>query len=373
MPVRKTTVRYNGVPESWLWKGPQTDGVTQSLLQRFLACRERFRIHALEGLRPADNRFNKRLEFGNLWHALEEAVGGGDHYVHFRKWVTRLQNQYPIDGEDIAFWEATTLAMWEVYVPYWSRMGRFDRPKCNDPRAINLPEFEFRVNVSTPRHRHTALRGKIDGILTVPGPSGKGIRYILQENKTKADIDELAIAQQLKNDFQTMFYMVAARRVLEERGADPSLLRGVRYNVIRRPFSGGLGSIRQKQPTKSNPRGESKKELIDRLINDYIAPEPHRWFMSWDVTITPDEVQGFERRTLMPILEQLGGWWEYLCANATSSGKVDPFGAPGHWMTPYGLWNPLDDGGTADVDGYLMTGSTVGLERAETLFPELSN
>jgi hypothetical protein len=56
-----------------LWKGPTEDGVTFSLLSRFLVCRERFRITVIEGLKPAKT-FNHRVEYGNLWHVMEEAL-----------------------------------------------------------------------------------------------------------------------------------------------------------------------------------------------------------------------------------------------------------------------------------------------------------
>jgi hypothetical protein len=42
-----------------------------------------------------------------------------------------------------------------------------------------------------------------------------------------------------------------------------------------------------------------------------------------------------------------------------------------HWRHPYGVFDALNEGGSSDLDEYLETGSTVGLERASTLFPEL--
>ncbi len=56
-----------------LWKGPEVDGITFSLLSRFIACPERFRILVTEGLQPHDE-FNHRIEYGNMWHTCEEAA-----------------------------------------------------------------------------------------------------------------------------------------------------------------------------------------------------------------------------------------------------------------------------------------------------------
>ena len=47
-----------------LWKGPTEDGITQSLLSRFLVCRERFRLKVIEGLAPEDrfSHYRERYE-----------------------------------------------------------------------------------------------------------------------------------------------------------------------------------------------------------------------------------------------------------------------------------------------------------------------
>ena len=59
-----------------LWSGPMDQGpqggISQSLLGKFLSCRERFRLLVVEGLTDADS-FSPRMEYGNLWHCCEEA------------------------------------------------------------------------------------------------------------------------------------------------------------------------------------------------------------------------------------------------------------------------------------------------------------
>lgn len=60
-----------------LWLGPCAEGpnggVTQSMLQSYLGCRERFRLKYVLGLEPQP-RFAKAMEYGNMWHACEEAL-----------------------------------------------------------------------------------------------------------------------------------------------------------------------------------------------------------------------------------------------------------------------------------------------------------
>jgi len=64
-----------------LWKGPcSTDdngGITFSLLSRWLVCRHRFYIYAIQGIQPM-REFNHRIEYGSMWHVCEEHFARGD-------------------------------------------------------------------------------------------------------------------------------------------------------------------------------------------------------------------------------------------------------------------------------------------------------
>ena len=44
------------------WKGPEVAGVSQSLLSRYLTCKERFRIKTIEGLKPVQQFFHRGLK-----------------------------------------------------------------------------------------------------------------------------------------------------------------------------------------------------------------------------------------------------------------------------------------------------------------------
>ena len=63
-----------------IWDGPEEDGITQSLLSRFLVCRERFRILVVDGLKPVD-QFSSRIEYGQMWHLCEENLAAGNDYL----------------------------------------------------------------------------------------------------------------------------------------------------------------------------------------------------------------------------------------------------------------------------------------------------
>lgn len=88
--------------------------------------------------------------------------------------------------------------------------------------------------------------------------------------------------------------------------------------------------------------------------------------MRWKVEITKGDIDRFKHDCLDPLLEQLCIWWDDVSRSA------DPFSARhNHWRHPFGVMNVLDEGGSSDLDEYLSSGSTVGLQRVNKLFTEL--
>jgi hypothetical protein len=373
MPTIKTkTIR------SPLWAGPcdsePQGGITFSLLSRFISCRERFRIAVMEGLRPVD-AFNHRIAFGSMWHICEEALAkevrvGDDRRdadgttAALTSFASDLCRQYPMSQEQVDHWYNVVKVTFPLYVEYWAK-----HPDMIARRPL-LSEQSFNVPHRLPSGRTVRLRGKWDSVDLVG--EGKGARVILQENKTKGDVREAQLRRQLRFDLQLGIYLVALRYTQMDSYEPWGRLAigGVRYNVVRRPLSGGKGSIVRHKPTRSNPEGESKEAFFLRL-RDIIAESPQDYFMRWDVGITPSDILKFRRECLDPILEQLCDWWE-----AMQDCDGDYFRPPTphgyvHWRHPFGVYDALNEGGSSDLDEYLETGSTVGLERASTLFPEL--
>lgn len=363
-----------------LWKGPERDGVTFSLLNRFLACRERFRVRVIEGLRPAET-FNHRIEYGNLWHACEEALaahradpdrnpaddsrwgerdeGVGNCWdVPLLSYAESLAHKYPLQQEQIDHWYNVCRVQFAEYVRYWSQ-----HPDVT-ARTPLLQEAVFDVPYELPSGREVRLRGKFDSVDLIG--EGKGAGVYLQENKTKGDVNHEAVRRQLTFDLQTMMYVVALGRIAPAGPRVP--VKGVRYNVVRRPLSGGQGTITRHKPSKKNPAGESKAEFYSRL-RGIIAEYPDTYFARWKVEVGPADVTAFRRQCLDPILEQLCDWYSWV-RHAADNGH-DVFDKPIHYRLPFGTSNPIWEGYESDLDNYLLTGSTVGLTRAETLFPEL--
>lgn len=379
-----------------LWRGPEQDGITFSLLSRWLCCRERFRLLVVDGLRP-ERGWNHRTGYGDLWHVCEEAhaayAGGVCWPEALKEYAEGLLAEYPMEREHVAKWYEVCKLQFPLYVDYWAK-----HPDTVARKPL-LSEQVFDVSYALPSGRKVRLRGKWDSVDLVSDPKP---RVWLQENKTKGNVDERQIVRQLTFDLQTMMYLVALRQHRKKKMAsDP--IAGVRYNVVRRPLSGGKGTIVQKEATKGakckkcdgagrvgNPafnmicsakgcvggrvgakRAETAEEYYARLA-EYIKAEPETYFFRWNVEITNADIDRFERECLKPVLEQLCDWWRQV---STNSFVKEPdsmvWAACGHWRHPFGVYNALNEGGSSDYDAALETGSTAGLVQVETLFKEL--
>lgn len=361
-------------PES-LWKGPEVDGITQSMISRWLCCRERFRIETIEGLKIKD-RFNSRLEFGNMWHKCEEVLSsGGDWKAALKTYCVSLVKKYRNDQEQIDKWFNVMLVQFPVYLDFWKK-----HPDTITGKAL-MQEHSFRVPYLLPSNRVVALRGKWD---TVDLLQEKGIKGIyVQDHKTKGDINQEMLFRQLQFDLQTMTYVIAADRHIKINGslakeAGNIPVRGIRYNVIRRPLSGGRGTIKQLEGSK-NRKPETKKEYFLRL-QQYFIDEPEYWFMKWKIEISEKDIETFKIQTLNPVLENIADdfeWWSHCKKNFLEAWDfkrreiVFPEHQNRHFRLPFGVYNPIAEGGASDLDEYLATGSEVGLERVSKLFTEL--
>lgn len=365
-------------PSPPLWKGPMVDGISQSLLCHFIVCRDRFRIHTIEGL-EANDRFNHRLEYGNMWHICEEAHAANlSDKVREQKlfaYAQDLAGKYKTSSEDVLKYYNLCKLQYPVYQDFWSK-----HPDVKD-RTPFFQEVSFNIPYLLPSGRIVWLRGKFDSVDLI-GKAKATQSIYLQENKSKGDIDPIALQKQLKYDMQTLFYLTAlytlndymegkAPAEINTEGIMPDetimgplvgwngKIGGVRYNVIRRPLAGGRHSIKQKQ-------GQTIDQFYAEL-QQRIASDCEFFFMRWKIDFTKAEVERFQKQTLIPLLEQLCDWYQI----QTGGRMSDDAWKYQNFVMPYGVYSPLSEGYTTDVDEYLFTGSKTGLTRMKTLFPEL--
>lgn len=356
-----------------LWEGPASKGpqggVTQSLLSRYLTCKERFRIIVMDGLKPHP-RFEARMEFGNMWHACEEAVSGGDsHPKALADYVKKLCAKYPLQREEINHWYAVTKELFPAYLAYW-RGSLGEAAAARNKRISLCQELAFDVDYRLPSGRTVRLRGKWDELTAEP--NGKGLAVHVGDHKTKSQIDKVKIVRQLGFDLQMMFYLVAAstedgKDVIDGLVVEASpkradwKLAGIRYNVVRR---------------SSHKTAES---MMEKVHKDVATQRGGEWFARWTVAVPASDIMRFRVECLDPLLENLLDDHEWWHSSMTTGGKLwdyqdrahyFPNHANRHYRAPF-YYNPLSEGGSSDLDGYLETGSTTGLSRADTLFREL--
>lgn len=408
-----------------LWEGPSgkgwNGGVTQSLLKAFLSCPERFRVKYIEGWRPSA-KFHPRMDYGSMWHVCEEAHAAGKDWEGPLLYHCRdLLKKFPFQQQEIEHWFEVCRVQFPIYVDWWA-----NHPETVQRTAL-LQEYAFDVPYRLPSGRVVRLRGKFDGVDLIG--SGRDAGIYLFETKTKGDIDELEIQRNLQWDLQTMMYLTAMQTGQDGGDVGESALqqdwpedfndrqiKGVRYNVIRRPLSGGKGSIVQGKGTagakcsKCDAKGkvtdkktkiesvcpkcggdcrigakppESSKEYYARLRSVIegavdqeweVGPDENYFFRRWKAEVSSEDVDRFRRECLDPILDQMCDWYE--CVTGCSS--EDPFQrckkhGSVHYRHPFGAENTIDSYGSSDVDEYVNTGSTVGLVRSEELFSELKS
>lgn len=285
------------------------DGITYSMLSRFLICRERFRLASVEGW--TDSSLNLPLEFGNAFHECLEAnvkTSEGVHRVLGAYMAKRQQGpKFTKDqAKDLEYMLGSIKAVYPAYVAYWDKTPTFIDRVSSPARRYYDREFHYLEHEATfdvphtlPSGRVIRLRGKRDAGFINP-MTGK---VWTQENKTKGNIDAEGLQTTLHKDLQTMIYSYTFS---QEKREDPE---GVLYNVIRRP---GL------KPGKQ----ESVIGFIERVAHD-ISKRPNWYFMRWNVEFDAGDIQRWVHRTLNPLLETVAQWWDSI--------KHNPFEP---WTTP---------------------------------------
>lgn len=433
--VNASATRKGGRIEP-LWKGPTVDGITQSLIQKYLCCPERFRIKVIEGWEARDT-FRHQLEYGNMWHLCEEEFARCGHTrssIAFNKLIDSLMVRYPFQRKEIEKWGNVCLTQFPLYTEFWAKHPDVTK------RIPVLQENEFKVPITLPSGRVVILRGKLDSTDII------NQAYWIQENKAKGEVDEEKLKKMLTYDLQTMMYIVALSEAIKQKHIftgkkeplKPLPIMGVRYNVIRRPLSGGKGTIKQSEGTKGskcpkckgiNPMNyhsassrsaipgmmvggpcskcggvgrigakpaESDTDFYGRLAQ-YIKDEPKEYFFRWNVSITHKDIETFKQQTLIPVLENICDdyeWWQQvLCPKPivhprvlASAGRekprlwdtyqrqhLFPDHCHRHYRLPFGVYNPIMEGYETEFDEYLRTGNTAGLHQCKNLFPELSS
>lgn len=320
-------------PCNWdLYPNPNCkNGLSQSLINKFVVCRERFRLRVVEGLVPKDST-KEAMEFGTIFHkALELNAQGKTTSQIFKHFHTQVKAK----KYDMLLCRIAAL-MVPYYLKYW-------KEELKDAKYVETEEvFEIKYTVMG---KVIILRGRRDQCYIQ-----KGLLW-LQENKTKAQIKEDQIQQTLAYMIQPMLYLLSIRH------DNPGIpLGGILYNVIRKP------QIKQGK--------QSEQKYLDRIAAD-IEARPEHYFKMFKVDIDDEHLKMWEQRYFYPLLCQIVIWWESVKKN-----PFDPWigedGQPNphHYLRPFGVYDPMSHG-LGEYFNRVVNGTDVGLVPNCSVFPEL--
>jgi hypothetical protein len=265
------------VPYSWdLVK----DGVSQSMLQTWLVCREKARLMVEEGWTspPAADAFS----FGTMLHeALEELYTGSgvpsDNLVDtavLAAFNRQKAGNPRMSGE---IFQALTdqQEVVRILVKQYFRYYRDDFKKIRwleREKEFDLPFYGVRI------------RGKRDGAFRAG--KGKG-RLFLFETKTKSRFDEEELMDWLPLDLQVNVYLWSLKQDYKEMPA------GVLYNIVRKP---GL------RIGKSEPNDA----FLKRIRQD-VAHRPDWYFNRFEVAVLDKELRHWEESSI-PLIGDFEQW-----------------------------------------------------------------
>lgn len=285
---------------------PCRDGVTYSMLQGWLNCRESCRL-SLQGWTSKQASFSQTFGGASHWmlqHVYDDVRNKrlktfpGPKYVARRLaelekiWKTENPIATEKQLQDMEFVYGVLSALMPMYFKHWYK----DITELKWERV----ESEFRIPlivVRNGRSYQTFLRGKMDGAFR-----DRKNRRALFETKTKSRMDEGNLVDILPFEMQINTYVSALWHL------DGKAPRKVLYNVIRRP------GLRQKQ-------SESIGEFIDRITED-IKLRPDWYFVRMEMNIDEAEVERFKLE-LGDLIGDFLDWWHGHVGHYRNSGYCE--------------------------------------------------
>jgi|SRR6185503_12759564 len=297
------------------------DGVTQGLLALVALCPEKAAIKMKQGLSSPSK--SGALAFGDVFHRALDNVYGlakaeqGSEYVPeffitnmdsfvedaiiqiYQTDRTTLLQSTASPTELIALEVNCSLAkvMLRMYFRHWETdfrelnwvdLERTFRVQYTHQLQPGDPGFGYPFNAPTNTVQFP-VRGKFDGVFrSIPTSTSPTGDLWLFETKTKSYIDEQSLSDRLNFELQVMLYLWAMKQTY---GETP---RGVLYNIVKRPL------LRQKVK-------ESLDDFCDRITAD-VQSRPEEYFVRYNVSVTPDELDEWANRDLQRMMAHLYRW-----------------------------------------------------------------
>lgn len=315
MKTKKRSALWQGrFASNWdFWE----HGVSPSAMQMFVTCREQFRLRYVEGWKS--RRSHLGTEFGECFHfILEKAYAMKkppsmaiiDRWLddYEKAWFKRntMATTYQVDmlRTTLVLARATAPGYFRRYVGDWGT-GKYPIPTKIVPKKWLGLETWFEIPYEFEDGRRTKIRGRRDGVFETASK-----KLMVFDTKCLSMINESDLLEALPVNLQQMAYVWATWR---ETGRYPS---GAVLNVVRR--SGMKMS-----------ETESLSDFEQRVREE--VENPKRWshfFMRPAVdTLTTKEILDWQNRQLVPLMNELRGWWE---------GTIPHYPNPEALITKYG-------------------------------------
>jgi len=268
-----------------VWKGP-LDGVSQSLINKFLGCPFRFYLYSILGVQD-DRPPNLNLIWGNAFHKGLEKV-----FEYYK------DGSSPKSVDDDCLEYVTPFILADI--EKMSEGAQIPNTVLHSIRQMLLiyplpqetgeitPEITFCEKHPLPSGREVTFRGKIDGL----GPT------TLIEHKCKGKFDALQTLKETPFDLQTTLYCWFSER------------QNVVYDLIRIPEAQYFSP----KPTKD----EKPENFTYRIFNNYCGTNyPIRryrkyWIDQLNIPLPRSQQEQTFRKTIEPLVERMWDWYQYV-------------------------------------------------------------
>lgn len=331
-------------------------GVSYSLLSRFINCRERFRLYAVEGARE-EKSSKTAMDWGTYFHELIELQAKNPN---LNPAAIIKKTKRTITGLD----KKVANLIFEQYTNWYEE----------EKHHYFAQEQVFDEDYRLPNGRVVRLVGKTDEIIL-----NKDGSLMIQENKTKEKFDIRKIEQSIPHDLQSLMYAICIQQKFKRR------VNGIVYNVIRKPSHKPKKITFTKTQMKENPklksRMETEAEFLKRLSSE-IEENGSHFFHRWQFHLTEEHVERWRRQVFDPLLTQLCLWWD--------SVKHDPFSPwttpafvhsghgpkpklianPHHYQRPFGVYDSMTTG-VGDYFDLITRNLEISVTKGNPIFTEL--
>lgn len=312
------------------------DGVSYSMLSKFMQCRERFRLYAVEGKREVGKQ-QKAMDFGTYFHKLLE-VHAKDQRKNASSIITSVTKSKNSIKSISQLDRMIANVIFEEYLIWYSdiKYNYFDA------------EVKFDVNYHLHGVGNIRLRGKSDELIR-----WKDKTIWVQENKTKENINEAFLDASIPFNLQTLMYVIGIGAQIKKP------IGGVVYNIIRKPKHKQKGT-------------ETEVEFIERLRGE-IRKKPSHFFFRWEYPLPLERLQDFKTKTFEPLLRSFYIWWKSIEHSpfapwVLADGKPNPH----HYQHPYGVYMPSTND-VGDFYNLIAKNNPVGITSGNIPFEELED